>query len=287
MTGERLFKRAAVIGVGLIGGSVARVLKNRGLADRVIGAGRSRANLDTALALGIIDEALPAEDAVKDADLVVLCGPVLSVIPTLEAVAPHIKNGSVVTDAGSTKKEIVERAEKIAGGRFDFVGSHPIAGTEKSGAGSSFESLFEGHRCIVTPSVNTNPTALETVKKVWEAAGMEIVEMDAQTHDMVLGAVSHLPHMVVYSLVNTVFNEENPEDVVEFAAGGFKDTTRIGSSPGEMWADIAMSNRAALKKLMAKMRSELEKLESVIEKGDRKSMIDYFEKARRFREKLK
>ncbi len=287
MIEKPLFKTAVIIGVGLIGGSIARVLKNRGVAKRVIGVGRSEANLKAALDLGIIDAALPAAEAVKEADFIVLCVPVLSIIPTLEAIAPHIKNGALVSDGGSTKKEIVERGEKIADGRFVFIGSHPVAGTEKSGAASSFETLFDNHLCIITPTPNTPAEPLEKLTAFWHAAGMKTVRMDPSRHDTVMGAVSHLPHLVAFALTNTVSQFDEGENLLGFAAGGFRDTTRIASSPPDMWADIALANRAEMMKMSATMRKNLAAIESAIQSGDREALMRMFKQANEFREKLK
>lgn len=287
MTEKPLFNTAVIIGVGLIGGSIARVLKNRGLAEVVIGTGRSEANLRTALELGIIDAALPATEAVEEADFIVLCPPVLSIIPTLEAIAPHIKKGALVTDGGSTKKEIVERGEKIAAGRFVFIGSHPIAGTEKSGAASSFETLFENHKCIITPTASTPAEPLKKLTAFWRGAGMKTILMDPAKHDEILGAVSHLPHLVAYALVNTVSQLDEGEKLLDFAAGGFKDTTRIASSPPEMWADIALANSAAMLKMSAAVRGNLAAIESAIQSGDREALMRMFQRANDFRGKLK
>ena len=286
MTEKPLFNTAVIIGVGLIGGSIARVLKNRGLAKRVIGAGRGEANLKAALELGIIDEALPAAEAVTNADFIVLCPPVLSIIPTLAAIAPHIQKGALVTDGGSTKKEIVERGEKIAAGKFTFIGSHPIAGTEKSGAAASFETLFENHQCIVTPTPRTPKGELEKLVAFWREAGMKTVIMDPATHDTVMGAVSHLPHLVVYALVNAVAEMEGGENLLTFAAGGFRDFTRIAGSPPEMWADIALANGTAMLEMSAAVRGNLAAIEDAIRAGDREALMLMFKRANEFRGKL-
>ncbi|MBI3794439.1 MAG: prephenate dehydrogenase/arogenate dehydrogenase family protein [Nitrospinae bacterium] len=281
------FGRVAIIGVGLIGGSIARVLKHRRLAGRIVGAGRGSQNLQTALGLGIVDEVAAPEKAVEGADLIVICTPVLSIIPTLEAIAPHVKKGALVTDAGSTKKEIVARGEAIANGRFFFVGSHPIAGTEKSGAGASFETLFDGKVCIVTPSANTPPDKLEIVNSLWTDAGMRVSIMDPEKHDKVLGAISHLPHMTAFALVNALAGTDGGEEMLQFAGGGFKDTTRIASSPPEMWADIAMANSDALAEMVGKNIEQLKKIESAIKAGDRAALLGMFGRANKFREKLR
>lgn len=286
MSDRPLFNRAAVIGVGLIGGSLARAMKNRGIAQVVVGSGRSRQNIDKALQLGIIDEALSAEEAVKDADFVIICTPPLSIVPTLEKIAPHIKEGALVTDAGSTKREIAEKCEKISGGRFSFIGSHPIAGTEKSGADASFDTLFEDRHCIVTPLDGANAQALAKLKKFWAAAGMEVVEMDPASHDRIMSAVSHLPHMAAYALVNTICDENLQADVSKFAAGGFKDFTRIAASSPEMWADIALSNADEITGHIGGMKKQLGLIETAIKNGDREELMKMFERSKNFRQKL-
>ncbi len=287
MEENQVFKRAAILGVGLIGGSIARVLKKHGLAARVVGSGRSRENLDTALRLGVIDEALTAEEAARGADLVILCMPVLSIIPTLEKIASHIEKGALVTDVGSTKGEIVKRAVKIAGGRFTFIGSHPIAGSEKTGAAASFDTLFDGRKCIVTPTKDTPKEALEKLKKLWRAAGMEVAQMDTERHDRVMAAVSHLPHMAAYGLVNTIRNEDNSDELLKFAAGGFKDFTRIGASSPEMWADIVAANREAVTEFLRKMNEQLGLIEKAINDSDREKLLELFSRSQNFRQRIK
>ncbi|GMT43051.1 MAG: prephenate dehydrogenase [bacterium] len=287
MTNKNLFfESAVIIGVGLIGGSIARALKTCSLAGRIVGCGRSRENLDTALELGIIDQKAPPEEAVKNADIIFLCTPVLSILPMLRKIAPRIKPGALVTDAGSTKKEIVEGAQKIAGGDFVFIGSHPIAGTEKSGAASSSENLFDGRKCIITPAPDTPSDALRKLKAFWERAGMETSVMDPEIHDRVFGAVSHLPHMVVAALVNAVLNEDRGDELLEYAAGGFKDFTRIASSPPDMWSDIALSNAGPLEDLIGKVKNQLDSIEAAIRAKDKNRLLEIFGKSRKFRQKL-
>jgi prephenate dehydrogenase len=286
MSENLVFKRAAILGVGLIGGSIARVLKKHGLAAQVVGSGRSRENLDAALKLGVIDDALSAEEAVRGADLVILCMPVLSIIPTLQKIASGIEDGALVTDVGSTKGEIVRQAEKIAEGRFTFIGSHPIAGSEKTGAVASSDSLFEGRNCIVTPAETAPKDALVKLKKLWQAAGMDVVEMDTANHDRVMAAVSHLPHMAAYGLVNTVRNEKGSSELLKFAAGGFKDFTRIAASSPEMWADITIENGQAVTELIRKMKQQLSLIESAIENSDREKLLELFRESQRFRQQI-
>ncbi len=287
MKNKPYFDCAAVFGVGLIGGSIARVLKNRRLAGRVVGVGRGRSNLETAMKLGILDDVSEPEKAAAAADLILICTPVLSIVPSLKRIARHVKKGALVTDAGSTKKTIVEEGERLADGKFFFVGSHPIAGTEKSGAESSFETLFEDRKCVLTPTSATPPEKLELVKSLWIAAGMEVVMMDPAEHDRVFGAISHLPHMAAFALVNAVAGMKNGERLLDFSGGGFRDTTRIASSPPEMWADVALANAGTVLEMMGNFSAELAKIEGAIKKGDKDGLVSLFEKANRFRNKLK
>ena len=286
MSAKPIFKRAAILGVGLIGGSIARVLKKSSLAAQVVGSGRSRENLDAALKLGVIDEALSAEEAVIGADLVILCMPVLSIIPTLEKVADNIEKGALVTDVGSTKKEIVRQAAKIAADRFTFIGSHPIAGSEKTGAAASFDALFEGRKCIITPPKGAPKGALEKLKKLWQEAGMEVVEMDTAQHDSVMAAVSHLPHIAAYALVNTMRGESGSRELIKFAAGGFKDFTRIAASSPEMWADIVTANGQSVTELIRKMKEQLSLIEDAIENNDRAKLLRLFRESQKFRQQI-
>lgn len=281
------FKRAAILGVGLIGGSIARAIKKRSLAASIVGSGRSRENLDIALKLGVIDEALTAEEAARGADLIILCMPVLSIIPTLEKIASGIEKGALVTDVGSTKGKIVREAVKIADGRFTFIGSHPIAGSEKTGAAASSDTLLDGRKCIVTPTEGTPKDALDKLKKLWHAAGMEVAEMDTAKHDRVMAAVSHLPHMAAYGLVNTVRNEDGADELLKFAAGGFRDFTRIAASSPEMWADIVVTNAEPVTELIRKMKEQLTLIESAISNNDREKLLELFGKSQNFRQKLK
>lgn len=285
--GDKLyFERAAIIGVGLIGGSLARAIKKKGLAGKVIGAGRSKENMEKALELGIIDEIATPEKSVENADIVFFCGPVLSIPKTLQKIAPRIKDGALVSDTGSTKMGIVNTGDRIAEDRFAFVGSHPIAGTEKSGAAASSDNLFEGHKCIITKTDSTPEEGIEKIKRLWEEIGMETVIMDPETHDRIMAAVSHLPHMVVYALVNVVSELEKEDDLLKFAAGGFRDFTRIASSPPEMWADIVLTNPVNVWELIGMVRDQLDQIESAIRARDQKRLKELFKNSNSFRNKL-
>jgi prephenate dehydrogenase len=282
------FRRLIIVGVGLIGGSLARVCRKQGLADELVGVGRGKKNLELAVELGVIDWwTHEIEEAVKEADGVMLASPVDTYIPLGQKMAPHLEPGCIVTDAGSTKASVVEALEEVIRPPALFVGGHPIAGTEKSGVEASFETLFEGYRCILTPTAQTDPEALARVRALWEACGMEVVCMDPQTHDWLMAAISHLPHMVAYALVHAVtdlaFNGHEP---LAYSAGGFRDFTRIAASHPVMWRDICLHNREPLVAMMDRFSDSLAELREAVESGDGELLKELFIKARGVRELL-
>ena len=242
------FERLAVIGVGLIGGSVALALRRAGAVDRVVGIGRGRANLERALALGIIDEiANDATTGVAGADAVVVAAPVAQFAPVLAAVRNALASGAVITDAGSTKQDVVAAARGALGTRIDrFVPAHPIAGAERVGADAARTELFDGRNVVVTPLPETDPAALAAAEALWSTCGARVSRMTPAEHDAVFAAVSHLPHVLAYALVAMIAERDNAERLFGYAAGGFRDFTRIASSSPEMWRDICLANRESL-----------------------------------------
>jgi prephenate dehydrogenase len=281
--------KVTIIGVGLIGGSLAINLKEKGLAGRIVGVGRGLPNLETAKRLGVIDSfTRDVGEGVEGADLVVVAVPVQSIVPVIKAAVAHLEKGSIVTDAGSVKKAIVEEVEHLVHNGGRFVGAHPIAGTEDSGVGAAFSKLFEGSKCILTPTENTDKEALEVVKRIWEEAGSQVICMDAERHDVVLAAISHLPHMIAYSLVNTISDiERYNEDILSYSAGGFKDFTRIASSSPEMWRDICALNRDSIVEMIEVFEKRLNELKWLIEEADTKGLERTFERAKKIRDSLK
>ncbi len=283
-----LIRRLAIIGVGLIGGSLARVLREKGEVGEVVGIGRGAENLRKGVELGVIDRYFhdPAE-GVKDADLVFLATPVCSIVDVTAAIAPHLAPGAVVTDGGSVKEGLVAACEALMPPGVHFVGGHPIAGTEKSGVEASFATLYQGRRCILTPTATTDPSALEKVKRMWETAGSEVVLMDVVKHDRVLAAISHLPHMVAYALVNAVEGYDRfDESILRYSAGGFRDFTRIASSDPYMWRDIALMNREAIMEMMDYFTRYFAQLRDLIERSDGDGMRRFFEESKRSRDAI-
>ena len=280
------FPRIAVIGVGLIGGSLALAAKKRGLCRSVVGIGRRESSLRQALELGAIDEfTLSAEEGVKDADLVVLATP-LSVFPAyFKAIRPGLKKDAVVTDVGSVKKTVIRQAEAILD--TPFVGAHPIAGTEKSGVTAACPELFAGARCIITPTSTTAPHAQEQVERFWKALGSNVISMDADEHDRIMAAVSHLPHIAAYALVNSVADIRLGEvEAISFTGGGFKDFTRIASSQPIMWRDICLENKTYLLEAIERFEKEIKGLKRHITEGSGEALSKDFQLAKETRDRL-
>ncbi|MDP3124024.1 MAG: prephenate dehydrogenase/arogenate dehydrogenase family protein, partial [Thiobacillus sp.] len=236
----------AIVGTGLIGGSFALALKQAGAVRRVLGVGRNPARLTIARELELIDGVADYAQA-GQADCILLALPVGETEAVLRQLAPHLKPGAIITDAGSTKRNVVEAARAALGERFtDFVPGHPIAGSEQSGPGAARADLFQGKKVLLTPLAETRPDALETVKALWLATGAQVEMLDAAQHDRVFAAVSHLPHLAAFALVDELAQREDGDTFFRLAASGFRDFTRIAGSSPEMWRDIALANKQAL-----------------------------------------
>lgn len=277
-------KHLTIIGVGLIGGSIARALKRINACGEIIGCGRNIANLETAIELGVIDKYETQVDrAVANSDLIIVAVPLRSIASIFQIISKEISPNTIITDVGSAKASVIADAKQYLGQHFpQFVPGHPIAGTEKSGVAASFAELFEDHKVILTPVPETNPQAVETVTLMWQKIGATVVKMLVAQHDEILAATSHLPHLLAYSLVDTL-NKMN-EDVFEFAAGGFRDFTRIASSDPTMWHDISLSNRDAILKMLGLFRNELDDLTKAIQQGDSSEIKDIFSRAKIIRD---
>lgn len=289
MTDEALYiPKLAVVGVGLIGGSLALALKATGSVGQVVGIGRSQANLDKAMELRVVDSITQDLAAgVADADVVFLATPVLTLGPVARQAMPYLKAGAILTDGGSVKQAVIDEIEPFLRDDVHFVPGHPIAGTEYSGAEAAFASLYQGRRCILTPTARTAPAALATVHAMWEAVGCEVVAMDVDKHDRVLAAISHLPHMVAYALVNAVgAYDRYQENILEYSAGGFRDFTRIASSDPTMWRDIALTNRDALIEMMGQFESFFGELKDDVARGDNERLFEFFRRSKESRDAI-
>jgi prephenate dehydrogenase len=288
MVQQALIPHLAVIGVGLIGGSLALALKEAGAVGRVTGYGRGKPNLEKALELGVIDdyERDPAA-AVVGADVVFLATPVKSMPEVVKALLPGLKQGAILTDGGSVKEEVVRRIEPLLPSGVQFVPGHPVSGTEKSGVEAAFASLYRHKRCILTPTQRTDPAALELVRRMWQQAGSEVACMSLEKHDRVLAAISHLPHMVAYALVNAVGSYDRfEENILEYSAGGFRDFTRIASSDPTMWRDIAETNRDALLEMMEQFEVSLAELKADIAAGNGEKLFEFFFRSKQMRDAI-
>jgi len=266
----RRVKTLAVVGVGLIGGSLALALRRAGMATRIVGFDRDRGALEAAASLGAIDTAAESvSEAVQGADLVVIAVPVRSVGPVLHDVALAMNDETIVTDVGSTKAEVVKVAREELRERFRrFVPGHPIAGRETSGVESALADLFRGARVVLTPVPETAAEALDTVRSCWEAVGGRVAIADAADHDRIFAAVSHLPHILSFALVSEIASRDNAAEILGFAAGGFRDFTRIAASSPQMWRDIAMQNREALLAEIDRYGARLAVFRDLIERGE-------------------
>jgi len=276
--------KLVVVGVGLIGGSFALALKSRGVVGEVVGVGRSRGNLDEALAAGVIDRAVPRDGPwgreLGDADIVLLATPVGEFPALLAAMPGTLAEGAVVTDGGSTKQDVVAAARAHLGAALPrFVPAHPIAGTEQSGARAAFAALFEGRHAVLTPLPETDATALARVRTLWEACGADVVTLDAPTHDRILGAVSHLPHFLAAAYVAELAARPESGALFRLAGSGFRDFTRIAAASPAMWHDIGLANRDALRHEIAAFRGALDVLDAALRDGDGRTLSAMLESA--------
>lgn len=277
--------RIAIVGVGLIGGSLARALKAAGVVQEIVGVSRTRSSLDQALELGVIDRGEMRVSDVGPVDVVVIATPVRVMPDIMRDLAPYLSEETIVTDAGSVKRYVCEAAARHLGpANARFVPGHPIAGTEHSGVAASFPSLFEKRTVILTPGDDVSPQAVETVSALWRLAGAEVTTMDASRHDALLAATSHLPHMVAYALVNCLAGHPQHEDLFRLAAAGFYDFTRIASSDPVMWRDIALTNAGPLIDSLKDFRTGLDALIQALETGDEEALHRTFFDAKQARD---
>lgn len=278
--------RVVVIGVGLIGGSLAKAAKIAGAAKWVTGVGRNEDNLKRAVQLGVIDDyRLDPAAAVKGADMVVIATPVLSIRRVLTQIHEALDKQTIVTDAGSAKGIVVEAVKEVMGEVPDnFVPGHPIAGSEKSGIDAVDETLYQQHKVILTPLPNTAKPALKAVTQLWQAVGAQVLEMDVEHHDQVLAATSHLPHLLAYSLVDTLAKQDENQEIFRYAAGGFRDFTRIASSDPTMWHDIFLANRQAVLDSLDKFSQGVDELRAALEQDDSQRMMGIFTRAKAARD---
>jgi len=280
------FQKVTIIGVGLIGGSLALAIKKGGLAGAVLGIGQETDQLEQAVTRGAIDTyTCEVSEGVEGVDLVVLATPVGMFESILRQVASKLPLGCIVTDVGSTKGRLVSQIEQMLPKTVFYVGGHPIAGKEKTGIESASMDLFRGARCILTPTPYTDAQALEKVKRLWREVGSEVVMMEPMEHDRIFAAISHLPHMAAYALVNTAMDLLNQDtDLLSFSAGGFKDFTRIAASSPEMWRDICLFNGENILTTIEAYEAVLKRIKEYIRNHNGRGLYLEFERAKKLRE---
>jgi prephenate dehydrogenase len=278
---NQVLKKLVIFGVGLIGGSVASALKKAGSSAEIVGVGRSSESLQTAIDLNVIDTASSnIAEALLHADIVLIAAPVAQTPLILNAIKPHLHADTVVTDAGSTKGDVLACAQEILGEQFtQFVGGHPIAGAEKSGVTAAMADLYINKNVVLTPTLYTNQNAVQRVRELWQSCGANVTEMPAETHDGIFAAVSHLPHLLAFALVDDIASRANAEQLFGFAASGFRDFTRIAGSHPEMWRDISLANKTALLNEITAYQDELSRLKQLLEHDDGDSLHALFERA--------
>jgi prephenate dehydrogenase len=284
----QLFKQMTVCGVGLIGGSLAMIAKRDGLVGRVVGVGRTQANLDVALGRGMIDAATrDLAEAARGSDLIVLAVPILAMRATLEAMIAHCAPNAVVTDVGSVKEWVVRELEPVVRSPMALVAAHPVAGKETTGAAAADPELFSGRRVIVTPSAKSTPEALAKIESLWTATGARVERMEPALHDAILARASHLPQIVASALAAALADERvGGRLAAGFGASGLRDTTRLAASSWEMWRDIFITNRAAIAAALKLFGGTVEEFQRALESGDIAALEKLFGRARRMREEI-
>ena len=278
-----------IIGVGLIGGSVAKALRCENAVGHVTGFGRRENTLQRAQALGVIDSwSLDLDAAVERAEVVILASPVNSIASIFHELKPCLGEATIVTDAGSVKGSIVDAAVRGLGDKIvNFVPGHPIAGKEQSGIDAASETLFQGHRTILTPMANTGTEAISAVKDMWETMGAEVVFMEPSVHDELLALTSHLPHALAFILVDLLSRQTNSKDCFNLSAGGFYDITRVASGDPVMWRDIFLSNKQAILQRLTEYSSAIDDLAELIGRSDSSALEEMFKHANRVRRQIK
>lgn len=280
------FKRLALIGIGLIGSSIARAARQKKLADEIVCTARSDGSRETALRLGIVDEAYAKpEDAAKGADLVIFCAPVGSFASLAAAIGPVLAPGTIVTDVGSVKAAVIEAIGPHMPEGVHFIPGHPVAGTEESGPAAGFADLFANRWCILTPPEGTDEKAVETLAAFWRELGANVEIMDARHHDLVLAITSHVPHLIAYNIVGTAadLEEVTKSEVIKYSAGGFRDFTRIAASDPTMWRDVFLNNKEAVLETLGRFVEDLTALQRAIRWGDGDMLIELFTRTREIR----
>jgi len=289
MTNKSKFNNIAIIGLGLIGSSLALAIKKHKIAGSTTGYARSTKTRQIAKKIKLVSKVeTTLEKAVKNADLVVICTPLSSYKKLFSSIKPHLKKSTIITDVGSAKTKVMADVKKIISGEFDFIPAHPIAGTEKSGPEAGFAELFINRWCIITPYKDSNKKNITIVKKFWEKIGSSVEIMSPEHHDRVLAITSHLPHLIAYNIVNTAADLETvtKSDVIKYSASGFRDFTRIASSDPTMWRDIFINNKEAVLEMIGRFSEDLSVLQKAVRWNDEDTLFKIFSGTRKIRKKI-
>ena len=283
-----LIKKLAIIGVGLIGGSLAGALRRAGACKHISGYGRDQGNLQKAVELGVIDDySTDIASVVANADVVVLATPLSTIEPLLRSMLNALQPHTIITDTGSAKGSVVRAARSALNNKLQrFVPGHPIAGTEQSGVEASFPDLFVDHMVILTPLEENDADAVDLVTRMWETCGATVVSLSVDRHDQILAATSHLPHVLAYSLVDYLASMDEHDEIFRFSAGGFRDFTRIASSNAEMWSDICIANRDELLEVIKQFETHLAEITTLIRNNDKNGLRDIFARVKQTRDSL-
>ena len=282
----QVYERVALIGLGLIAGSMAHAIRRDGLAGEITGYARSEETRKVAAEIGLVDRVCDsAAEAVKGADLVVLCVPVGAMGAVAAEIAPHLDKGATVSDVGSVKRAVIEAVGPHIPDGVHFIPAHPLAGTEKSGPRSGFAELFDNRWCLIVPVEGADEAAIARLRRFWEAMGANVDEMEAEHHDLVLAVTSHAPHLIAYTMVGVAddLQRVTQKEVVNFSATGFRDFTRIAASDPTMWRDVFLNNKDATLEILGRFTEELFALQRAIRTGDGDHLHDYFTRTRAIR----
>lgn len=282
----QIYQRVALIGLGLIAGSMSLAMRRAGLAGEIVGTARSAETRATARDIGLVDRVVDTPiEAVKGADLVVLCVPVGAMGAVAREIAPHLAPGTTVSDVGSVKRAVIDAVAPHLPPSVHFVPAHPLAGTEQSGPRAGFETLFDNRWCLLVPGPEQAPEATARLRALWEGMGSNVEEMDADHHDLVLAVTSHTPHLIAYTMVGVAddLSRVTDSEVVKYSAAGFRDFTRIAASDPTMWRDVFLSNKDATLEILGRFTEELFALQRAIRTGDGALLHDYFTRTRSIR----
>ena len=289
MKNKTKFEKIAIIGLGLIGSSLALAIKKHKIALSTSGYARSIKTRQVAKKIKLVSKVESSlEKTVKNADLVIICTPLSSYKNLFSSIKPHLKKDAIISDVGSAKTKVMDEVKKVLHQEFDFIPAHPIAGTEKSGPESGFAELFINRWCIITPYKNSNKKNILKIKKLWEKIGSSVEVMSPEHHDRVLAITSHLPHLIAYNIVNTAADLETvtKSDVIKYSASGFRDFTRIASSDPTMWRDIFLNNKEAVLEMIGRFSEDLSVLQKAVRWNDEETLFKIFSGTRKIRKKI-